>query len=145
MLGQYRILSEVLLFTLGVAITSFVILSFQNVREYITQSSVENQLESVSSLVSSSVVKVSGRNSAISLRIPDKLSEMDYRIYADCDETKCAIIAATLNSFASSSKQIFNMGLDNIISGDVPSASRYVEVASLSSTPKNTVEIRRQR
>ncbi len=145
MRGQYRILSEVLLFTLGVAITSFVILSFQNARDYITQSSVENQLEAAANLVSSSVIKVSGKNAVITLQIPDRLSEITYRIFADCNENKCTLNAATLGPDISAGRQLFNMGLEHIISGDVTSASRYIEVVSVQATPKNSIEIRKQR
>lgn len=145
MRGQYRILSEVLLFTLGVAITSFVILSFQNARDYITRSSMENQLEAAANIVSSSVIRGSGKNSVIILRVPDRLSEAAYRIFADCDENECTMNAAALESKFSASRRLFNMGLEHNIRGDVTSTSRYLEVVSLQSAPKNLIEIRRHR
>ena len=55
--GQYRIVSEILLFAIGLAIASFVVVVFTNLQESITQTSAKDQMLSVSNLISASIIK----------------------------------------------------------------------------------------
>jgi hypothetical protein len=126
MKGQYRIVGEILIFAIGIAITSFVIVSFQKVSDSVSRISIEDQLTSVSNLLSSGIVKAAGTDSTIRLNIPREVSGMVYRISVKDD----TIIISTANNLVSVSKQIFNIGHPYIISGDVFSSAEYIDIVS---------------
>jgi hypothetical protein len=145
MKGQYRILIEILLFAIGVSITSFIVISFRDVQLFLTERSSESQMESVSNYVSSAIMNIR-YNSTSKIKIPEKISESDYVILADCDESKCQLNVTTVSfNGINVTKQLFNMGLDYIITGSVAGASKYIEITYIKGYPKGFINIERQR
>jgi len=126
MKGQHRIVSEILIFAIGVAITSFVVISFQGVENSISKISMEDQLTSVSNLIRSGIIKVADINSTIRLRIPRDVSGAIYKISLEDDK----ITISTIKKPISVSKQIFNTGHPYIIKGEVFSSAEYVDIIS---------------
>ena len=126
MKGQYRVVSEILIFAIGVAITSFIVMSFQNISGSISSISIEDQLTSVSNLVRSGIIKGAGTDSIIRLRIPRDVSGMIYKISLEDNN----ITISTIKEPVSVSKQIFNIGHPYIISGKVFSSAEYINIVS---------------
>jgi len=126
MKGQHRIVSEVMIFAIGVAITSFVVFSFQNISDSVSRISIKDQLTSVSNLIRSGIIKAAGTDSIIRLRIPKDVSGTIYKISLEDDD----ITISTIKEPVSVSKQIFNIGHPYIIRGEVFSSAEYIDIIS---------------
>ncbi len=129
MKGQYRILSEMILFGLGVLITVYVIVNFANVEDTVREITLYDQLEGVSDLVAEAVLKASqSENTSIRLRIPIMLSDEIYKIsIKDADGGK--VIINTLSNDVRIERQLFNINYDNVINNsEVVSTAQYVEI-----------------
>lgn len=132
--GQYRILSEVLLFALGMAIASYVTLSFSSVRDFVGSESTRDKMESVATNIMNSVVKTTQANSVLIIEIPQRISEREYRIKVSASDGECTIGKdCFLNLSAdgiSVSKQLFNISQNYNIKGDVRSTARFLSISS---------------
>ena len=81
MKGQYRIVSELILFGMGILITSYVVINFNNVQDNLQGITAYDQMNAVADSVSNAIVKASStENSTIDIRVPDKISGSSYRI-----------------------------------------------------------------
>ena len=131
MKGQYKVLTEVILFGLGVAIASFVILSFQTVQTNVIELAVEDNMRSVSNLITTAVIKVAEAGVAsMRLEIPKDISEHSYIISVDGD---LLVLASLEKPDINVTQQLFNITQNHniIIMGNVlSSSSRYLEVSS---------------
>ena len=131
MKGQYRVLSEVMIFGIGIAITSFIIISFQSVQENITKISLEDNLMSVSNLIATSIVRVAeSGNSDLRLKIPQSIAEQSYIISTDDD---MLILRFTEKPDINVTQQLFNITQNHniIVMGNfLDSSSRYLEISS---------------
>lgn len=134
MLGQYRILSEVLIFAVGMAIASYVTLSYSNVRDFIGTVSTEDKLQNIAYKIINALVKASSDNSYLVIEIPEKVSEKDYRIRAikgdrsSCLKGQDCFLNLSTNDI-SISRQLFNISQNYIIKGDVTMA-RFLTIRS---------------
>ena len=126
MKGQHRIVNEILIFTIGIAITSFVLISFQNINDGMSRIAVQDQLTSVSNLISSGIIKVAGTNAIVSLKIPRDVSGMLYKIHLE-DNT---VTLYTIENPIPVTRQIFNIGHSYNIKGDVFSSAEYIDIKS---------------
>jgi len=138
MKGQYRIISEILLFSIGIMITGYVIINFSNLQGTVRDVSVRDQLSNVADLVASAVAKVANtENSTVELTIPDQISGTFYRIsIKDADGGK--VIVNTLNNSVTVERQIFNINYDNTdISNNVINNSEVVSNAQFIQIIKN--------
>ncbi len=126
MKGQHRIINEILIFTIGITITSFVLVSFQNISDGMSRIAVQDQLTSVSNLISSGIIKVAGTQATVSLRIPRDVSGMMYKIHLE-DNT---VTLYTIENPILVSRQIFNIGHPYIIKGEVFSSAEYIDIKS---------------
>ena len=133
--GQYRLISEILLFLIGMLITSFVIINFNNVQASVEQITLRDQLESVSDYVATAIVKVSAAdNATIRLSVPEKMSEKIYSIsIKDADGGK--LIINTIGGSLTLERQIFNIDYDNtnsnnhiINNSEVASSAGFIEI-----------------
>lgn len=141
MKGQYRILTEVLLFAIGVAITSYIIISFDDVHEVLSENSIQSQLNSVNNYIASGIIKGYGKNSTIKLQVPDSVSGVNYRYFLDCNDEICSINSTSLDSSnIKVSKKLFNVGIDYIINGDLTNAARFIEINTIKGSP-GTIDI----
>ncbi|MBI2076700.1 MAG: hypothetical protein HYT72_05635 [Candidatus Aenigmarchaeota archaeon] len=135
MKGQYRLVSEVLLFAAGVAMASFVIVSFTSVKDAISKGSVSDQLVSVSNLITTSLVKVSQNNAVLRIKIPGAISGKGYRIRAvdgngnPCEKGKDCFLNLSIDG-ESYARQVFNISQNYKITGDIPSTVTYIEIVS---------------
>lgn len=135
MRGQYRVVREIILFAIGVAITSFVIVSFNNVETRARELAVTDNLAEVSSMLISGIVEVaqSNRSSFIVLEIPEKISGQIYRITVNNDDLKLALFN---NPQINVTQKLFNMTKSYFITGDVISTARHVTIES---SPPNII------
>lgn len=131
--GQYRIVSEIILFGIGIVITSYVIINFNGLQNSTRQITLNDQMNNVADIVSVAIVKVATQdNASIRLTIPDKLSESAYRVsIKDADGGK--LIITKLDGTASIEKKLFNINYGNTISNvinnsDVVSSAQFIEV-----------------
>ena len=133
--GQYRIVSEIILFLMGILITSFVIVNFGNVENSVRKISLRDQMESVSDAVATAIAKVANiDNATIRLSIPDELSDSVYVIaIREADGGK--LVIHTLDGNASIERQIFNIDYDNtnsnnhiINNSEVVSSAGFIEI-----------------
>ena len=131
MKGQYRVLTEVMIFGIGIAITSFIIVSFQTVQENVSELSLKDNLMSVSNLIATSIVKVAESGTAsINLKIPDSIAKETYLISVDNDMVFLQLIRKpNINA----SQQLFNITKNHniIVRGNVlDSSSGYLRISS---------------
>jgi len=126
MKGQYRVVTEVLLFAIGVAITSYVVLSFSNVHDVTTDLSLRDNMNGVANLVANAMVKSSiNENSTIRISIPDQISRYVYIITVSGDEI---IVSSIDKPDIFVTKQLFNMSQNYIISGETVSSAKFIEI-----------------
>lgn len=135
MKGQYRIINEVMIFAIGVAIASFIIVNFQNVQDTMARTSSRIQMETVSDLMASALLKASLVNSSISVRIPSHLSNNMYMIEVSttggpCVKggTPCFMNFSTKGS--GYTKKLFNIEQTHSIIGKSISGSEYLKIES---------------
>lgn len=126
MKGQYRVVTEVMIFAIGVAITSYVVLSFSNVHDVATDLSLKDNMNGVANLVANAMIKSSiNENSTIRLSIPDKISNYVYTITITGDEI---LIRSVEKPDIYVTKQLFNMSQNYIISGETVSSAKFIEI-----------------
>jgi len=138
MLGQYKILSEILIFAIGIAITSYVVLSFSGVRDFIGVVSAQDKLENVANMVINTVVKSAEDNSFLVMEIPETISGSAYfmkmvdRDGDVCDKGEECFVNLTTSVFTGISvkKQLFNISQNYNIKGDVHSTARFLTIYS---------------
>lgn len=128
MKGQYRIVMEIMLFAIGIAITSFVLVSFQDLQKSTDTISTRNQMDTVLNTVLNGMVKASlTQNSIVRVEIPPAISGRTYRIFVRDGKNLTAMDSKdpTLNA----SRKIFNIDApNNRVSGDVTSSARVIEI-----------------
>ena len=140
MLGQYRIVSEILLFAVGLAIASFVAVTFDDLQVSLANTAARDQMASVSNLISTSVIKSMTENATIRLQIPERVSNEVYTISFEraaggaCSIGNCVLRLRTLESGIATTQELFNISQSHIITGSVYSSARYVEIRSNRST-----------
>ncbi len=135
MKGQYRILSEVLIFAVGLAIASYVSLSFSDVRDFIGMASTRDKLENAANAIANSVIISTRENSFLVLEIPESVSGKGYSIRVldagggECTKPEdCFLNMSTTD--VSVSKQLFNISQNYNIKGDVYSTARFLTITS---------------
>ncbi len=133
--GQYRIVSEILLFAIGIMITSYVIINFNTVHDSAKKLTLNDHLGSVADAVSTAVAKVATLdNASIRLAIPEKVSDSIYRVsIKDADGGK--LVINTLDGSATVERQLFNINYDNTVSSnnvinnsEVISSAQFIEI-----------------
>ena len=145
MLGQYRIISEILIFALGLAIATFVVITFSGLRDSISEISTQDQMNSISNLISTSLIKAMDDGTIIRVRIPDTISGEVYtmtfqRVNDDpCILGDCILKLSTVETGITTTQQLFNISQTHIINGNVFSTSRYIEIRTVG----NQITVRR--
>ena len=118
MKGQYRIVSELILFGMGVIITSYVIINFNNVQDNLRGITAYDQMNAVADAVSNAVVKAANtENSTIYVRVPDKISDSSYWIELRGDSGG-KLRVSTTDRKVMVERQLFNINYDNVISSN---------------------------
>ncbi len=127
--GQYRVIVEIMLFGLGVAIAGFVLLSFQDLQKNADDIAIKDQMGTVLNTVINAVVKASLTNNAIiRLDIPVSVSGRTYKLFVENNKNLTAIdlTDTTINA----SREIFNIDEpNNRVSGEVVSSAGVVEIS----------------
>jgi len=67
--GQYRIISEIFLFAIGVFVTIFIVMSFQGLESKTKEYSTRDQLQQTSNIIASAILKSAGSNSTVKIYI----------------------------------------------------------------------------
>lgn len=136
MRGQYRIISEIILFSVGILITGYVIVNFNNLENAAKQLTLDDQANSVADLVATAIIKAASEdNATIRLTIPERISGSPYMI-ALRDAGGGKLIISKLNGTVLVERQLFNMrhdntiGTDNIVieNSEVFSSAQYIEI-----------------
>ena len=133
--GQYRLISEMLLFLIGIMITSYVIINFGSLQTSVTGMATRDP-------VASAIVKVANTdNATIRLVIPVKVSESVYKISIKDQHGLFfggIINVTTLDGAISVERQLFNIDYDNTISNNhIINNSEVVSSAQLIEIRKN--------
>lgn len=134
MKGQYKIITEVLFFAIGILLTGYVIISFVGVRDFFTDAALKNQLSTVGNLVGSSVAKASQQpNSIIYVKLPSRVSGATYSVSVQGGEcSKKCYLNMTSSNDVSVKVAIFNMArINNKISGYAESIDEFIEVENI--------------
>ncbi len=135
MLGQYRILGEILIFAAGLTITSYILLSFSDVRDFIGSASTGDKLENIASNIINGVVKASTENSFLVMEVPEKVSEKEYTIKiadgsgGECNKGDDCFLNMSAGDI-SIARQLFNISQNYNIKGDVQSTARFLTIFS---------------
>ncbi len=138
MKGQHIIINEILIFAIGLAITSFVVMNFNILQETLKEKALRSQLSSVANSIASAIALAGATNSTnttLSLAIPEKVSEESYLISVqdaggrECERSEdCRLNLKT--SVTSFSMQIFNISQSYNIKGSIHSSAKYIQVKS---------------
>ena len=135
--GQYRIVSEILLFAIGLTIASFVVVVFTDLQESISQTAAKDQLLSVSNLISSALIKSAEENTTITMRVPDTISNEAYIISIESNAggpciigRSCVITLTTVDTGIKVTQQLFNISQSHSIIGNIYSTARYINITS---------------
>jgi hypothetical protein len=133
MKGQYRVIMEVLLFGIGVAITSFILINFANLQKNTSIVSTEDQMETVLNSITNGIVKASQMpNSIIRIEIPKSVSGKTYKLFI---QNKNNIVAVDLEDTSINvSRKLFNLNESLLIKGEVVSSAGIVEIKNDGST-----------
>jgi hypothetical protein len=135
MKGNYRLISEILLFSVGIIITTYVVLSFGSLKDSAKEISLEDQMRNVADAVSSAIIKIyNSDNATVRLSIPDKISDTSYRISVkDVDGGK--IIVDALDGSLIVERQLFNINYDNtdsnnniVNNSEIVSSAQFIEI-----------------
>ncbi|MBI4162465.1 MAG: hypothetical protein HY513_02185 [Candidatus Aenigmarchaeota archaeon] len=138
MKGQIRIISEILLFMVGIVITSFVIFTFTNIASISEERALNDQLTGVADTISSAILKVtSNKNTSLTIEIPAKLSGKQYAIILD----ESLIITDGRIEIV---RELFNITKSyNIITSDGGRITSSAQYLTIRSDDKNNIIISR--
>ncbi|MBI4174184.1 MAG: hypothetical protein HY517_00940 [Candidatus Aenigmarchaeota archaeon] len=133
--GQYRIISEIILFAVGILITSYVIVNFNSLQSATQEITLDDQMNNIADIVATAIVKVSTQdNATVRLTIPDRISDSIYRISIK-DAGGGKIIVSKMDGTASVERQIFNINYNNTINtgsvinnSEVVSSAQFIEI-----------------
>ena len=110
MKGQYRIVFETMLILIGIFITSYVAVNFENVRVTVTGMAAEDGFTSVANNIILGLEKASENpGSSIAVDIPEKVSGYVYKIDLNLGDNNVTIMALE-NPGINVTRQIFNIG-----------------------------------
>ena len=130
--GQYRIVSEILTFGLGILITIYVVVNFNNIQDFITKTSKEQQYRSTANVVRTYTILSSYSNSSIRFSLPYQIAGKPYNVILNDGSCSigesCSILVFDPETGESISKEIFNMTQSYSINGDVISTARDFEI-----------------
>jgi hypothetical protein len=125
--GQYKIVSEIFIFAVGIVVTAFILLSFQDLGKRTGDYASLDQLTQLSDSVAASILKASESNSTVRLQ----LGSGSYRVAV---ENGYLIISMADNPKINVTR-FLNMGEYNIKGNTV---SEYIIIAANG----NTIDIR---
>lgn len=136
--GQSRVVFEILMILIGIIMTSYVIIGFNDIQKSATNITVNDNFNTIANEVLIAVAKVSvNNNSIIRLTIPEKVSDHVYKIVLDGDSL---YVVSLTNPDVNITRQLFNIGQANrIIKSEAVSSARAVEIIS----ENNNIRIRR--
>jgi hypothetical protein len=124
--GQYRIVTEVILFAIGVAITGYIVISFGNIHTTVTELSLKDNMNGVANMIANGLLKASlTENSTVRIEIPDQISKYVYMVSLDDDEIT---VSTDTEPQVTVVKQLFNMSQNYIISGEAVSSAKFLDV-----------------
>ena len=134
MLGQYRIVSEILIFAIGILITGFVVVNFANIQTFVVDVATDEQYKSASNVVRTAVIRSSYFNSSLRFSLPPEISGKTYIIRAgdgSCSKgEQCSILIIDPETGRKFDQEIFNMSQSYNIIGDVVSTSKEFHIAN---------------
>lgn len=129
MKGQYKIVVEIMLFAIGLSITSYVILSFGNVQRSVENVTTIDNMDLVGDVIIDGIIKASQiGNSTVKLTIPEHISSSNYKVTIENDEMT---ISSLQNPSIFVKRQIFNISqIYSISNRSIVSAAKFIEIKS---------------
>ncbi len=130
MKGQYRVVMEVMLFGIGVAITSFVLISFNDLQKTTESVSIRDQMNTVLNTVINGVVKASlTPNTTVRIQVPATISGRTYKFFVQ--NGKNLTVVDLKDTTINVSREIFNIDEPNKrVEGESVSSARIVEITN---------------
>lgn len=129
MKGQYRLLTEIFLFLVGIMIAAFTLTTFANIQEVSEEAALFDQLTGVSNMVVNGMTKAAESESILRVEIPEKVSGKIYSIRLD-DATDSLYVATLEQPRVEITRQLFNISKSHDITGEVVSTARFVEIVN---------------
>ncbi|MEM7819574.1 MAG: hypothetical protein QXD48_01975 [Candidatus Aenigmatarchaeota archaeon] len=138
MKGQYRIITEIMLFAIGLSITSYIVISFGNVQEVMMNITMKDNMNDIANLILNGLIKSSMNiNSTIKLSIPEKISNEEYKISIKNDEIRIS----SLKTGVYIVRQLFNISQSYSINTEVVSMAKFIEIVN----ENNEIKIKRSK
>jgi len=151
MKGQVRIVSEVLIFAIGIGIAAFVIVQFSIMQEGVQQNSFKDQMQGILNTVTNSLQKaMNSPNSNVDFEMPETLSENSYLVslyeYSPGGEKRFFAIVHKLGEPSTYvAKEIFNIDKQRYsLSGSVVSGSKFARISSITTGASTKIELQRR-
>jgi len=128
MKGQYRVVMEIMLFGIGVAIASFVLVVFTNMQNVASDLSTRDQFEMILNSVSNSMISASqSANSTISQQIPPSVSGHTYKLFI---QNKSNITALDMQDpSVNVTRNVFKLNESIILEGEVISSAGTIQIS----------------
>ncbi len=131
--GQYRIVTEIIIFGIGVGILSFIIVNFNSIEDSVSRTAINSQLKSASNIVMLGIVKTSlNVNSSIRVDIPSSFSGNNYVVSLEGCKTggNCLMMLSRYSGTINVSQGIFNINQSYNITGWAISSANYIDIIS---------------
>lgn len=127
MKGQYRLLTEIFLFLLGIIIAAFTLTTFTNIQTVSEEFALVDQLTGVSNIVINGIIKAAEDESIVRIEVPEKISGKVYSIHLD-DITDTVYVRTLEQPNIEISRQLFNISKSHDIIGEIVSTARFIEI-----------------
>ena len=130
MKAQNRIITEILLFAIGIILTSYVIISFGGIEDSVNKITLMDDFSIIADYVTSAVIKVSETdNSAIRLSIPVQLSRNTYKIQLKGNDENTITISSFENPELKLVQHLYKIR-NKIILSEVISTAKHIKVVN---------------
>lgn len=129
MKGQYRIVNEILLFAIGIGLVGFIAITFHSLEDWVGDMVMRNQLESVSNLIVTGIIRVfeTGNNATLIIKIPAQISNRAYEIIVEDNQI---LLFDIENQSLSVREELFYIPLNKTIKGSIVSSAEYIVIKS---------------
>ena len=127
MKGQQTLINEIFLFAFGLLLVVFVSFFFLYFNNWLTDITVKENLETVSALLSSSILKVyeMGGEGLIKIKIPQQINDKSYGIEALGNRI---ILYDLYSPQISAIRELFYISLNKNIMGSAVSSYGYIKI-----------------
>ncbi|MBI4896501.1 MAG: hypothetical protein HY832_03040 [Candidatus Aenigmarchaeota archaeon] len=126
MKGQYKVISQILIFAIGIAVAGFVLISFDRVGNVVHDASINDGLVGVSDIIVNAIsraVQQDGTN--ITIQIPKKIGDTPYTIAMNATHL---ILKPMGVSSITVSREVFNIDAQYTVIS-IPSSAEFIDIS----------------